>query len=211
MRAIFATILLLSTIAKSESLILKLATDSETLKRVETVYAKFVLNNGNSFTASFAPSEIAAGVLEKTLEIPFSDLHSCRFDWIHSLLKEDTPAAGPNPFNDFDKVCRIDGNVIALSPNATIQIARLQIEASAFSKRSATKVFFGVKPEPLLGQIKYASPLVQGNVARAPIIRTVSTLSYGPLKYQFQATWFKSPNGSEKETKEFDSNVIVIE
>jgi hypothetical protein len=30
-------------------------------------------------------------------------------------------------------------------------------------------------------------------------------------KYQFQATWFKSPTGTEKETKEFDSSVIVID
>lgn len=211
MKTIFAAILFFATMAKAESIVVKLVTDSETLKRVDTVNVKFALINGNSFTAGFTSAESQSGNLEKKLDLPSANVKSCYFDWFHRFLKEDTPAKEPNPFNDRDKTCQIEGNVVTISPSATVQIAKLQIEASAFSKRDASAGLFGVKPASLSGKIKYSAPLMQGNIADAPFIRAVSTLSFEPLKYLFQATWFKNQGGTEKETIEFQDDLILID
>lgn len=210
-KTILAAILLLSAIAKADSIVIKLTTDSETLKRVDAVNIKFALINGNSFTAGFTSAETQSGNLEKKLDLPSANVKSCYFDWFHRLLKEDTPAKEPNPFNDRDKTCQVEGNVVTISPSATVQIAKLQIEASAFSKRNASAGLFGVKPESLSGKIEYSAPLMQGNIANAPFVRAVSTLSFEPLKYLFQATWFKNQGGTEKETIEFQDDLILID
>jgi hypothetical protein len=203
--------LFFSSMAKADSFLIKLSTDKETLRRADSVIAKFVLKNGNSYSSIFSRSDIASGKLERTIDVPVSNIEKCYFDWTHSYLEQDIRAAGPMPFNDFNKSCSIGSNVVVLSPSATIQTVSFKIESTAFARREMEVLLFSLQPEEQTGKVAFGRKFLNTDFTQAPIELDFSTLSFGPLKYIFEATWFKEGSSMKDAPVLFETDKIVID